>query len=177
MSSSDEAASTVRWSGTRIGTLDRAFARTVFWALVGLMAVMCTVVFAQVVLRYVFNSSIDWADEVSRLAFVWTVFLAIPLAIREQLHIGMEILVVRLPQAVRKPLARFTDAVGAGLMALLCWQSILLAHDQWDEKLATVSASAAWFVAAIAVGSALSVIELIRLSILGLAPEGRVVIE
>jgi TRAP-type C4-dicarboxylate transport system permease small subunit len=62
-------------------------------------------------------------------------------------------------------------------MALLCWQSVLLAHDQWDEKLATVPASAAWFVVAIAVGSALSVIELIRLSILGLAAEGRVVIE
>jgi len=83
MSSNDETSGGIRWSGTPVGMLDRAFARSVFWALVALMAVMCTVVFAQVVLRYVFNSSIDWADEVSRLAFVWTVFLAIPLAIRD----------------------------------------------------------------------------------------------
>ncbi len=147
------------------------------WALVFLMFVMTAVVFAQVVLRYGFNGSIDWADEVSRLAFVWTVFLAIPLAIREQLHIGMEILVVRLPQSFRAPLARFCDTVGAALMALLCWHSVLLAYDQWDEKMATVSASAAWFVVAVAVGAALSVLELARLALLGLPAEGRLVIE
>jgi TRAP-type C4-dicarboxylate transport system permease small subunit len=41
---------------------------------------MVAVVSAQVALRYGFNRSIDWADEVGRLAFVWAIFLAIPWA-------------------------------------------------------------------------------------------------
>lgn len=167
----------VSFLGRLLAPLDHALALAMRWALVVLMFVMTAVVFGQVVLRYGFNSSIDWSDEVSRLAFVWTVFLAIPLAIREQLHIGMEILVLKLPQAYRAPLARFTDTLAAGLMALLCWQSVLLAFDQWDESLATVPASAAWFVVAVAVGAALSVYELLRLALLGLPAEGKLVIE
>jgi TRAP-type C4-dicarboxylate transport system permease small subunit len=166
-----------RLHSTPLILLDRLLAWAMHWSLVVLMSVMTAVVFAQVVLRYGFNGSIDWADEVSRLSFVWTVFLAIPLAIREQLHIGMEILVIRLPQAWRAPLARLCDLLGAGLMGLLCWHAVILARDQWDEKMATVSASAAWFVVAVAVGSALSVFELLRLAVLGLRPEGRLVVE
>ena len=51
---------------------------------------MVLVVSAQVVIRYVFNDSLDWADEVSRIAFVWTIFLAIPLGIRDGTHVFPE---------------------------------------------------------------------------------------
>ena len=37
------------------------------------------------------NSSIGWADEMSRLTFVWSIFLGIPLGIRAGAHIGMEL--------------------------------------------------------------------------------------
>ena len=57
------------------------------------VAVMVGVVSAQVALRYGFNESIDWADEVGRLAFVWAIFLASPLGVRDGAHIGIDLLV------------------------------------------------------------------------------------
>ncbi|MDQ8022800.1 MAG: TRAP transporter small permease [Moraxellaceae bacterium] len=154
-----------------------ALHRINYWALAGLTALMVVLVFAQVVARYVFNSSFDWADELSRLAFVWSVFLAIAMAVRERLHIGMEILTSRIPEPYRHQLARLMDGIGAGLMILVCYQSAKLAYEQWDEKLASMDGSAAWFVMAIVVGAGLSALEMVRLAMLGQPASGEVVIE
>src|SRR6478609_12241634 len=52
------------------------------WVICASIAVMVVVVSAQVGLRYGLNQSLGWADEISRLCFVWSIFLAIPLGIR-----------------------------------------------------------------------------------------------
>ncbi len=80
------------------------------WTIVALVTVMVTVVSAQVFMRYALNSSIGWADEVSRLMFVWSIFLAIPLGIRLGAHIGIEMLTARLPAAAQDVLARAVAA-------------------------------------------------------------------
>jgi TRAP-type C4-dicarboxylate transport system permease small subunit len=135
--------------------------------LIGLMALMITVVSVQVFLRYALNAGLGWADEVSRLAFVWSVFLAIPLGIREGLHIGIQLFTARLPVPVRAALARLVALAGVGLMLIVCYQSAIIAWDQWDEKMASVNASAALFVVAITVGSAHSALWLLCLALTG----------
>jgi TRAP-type C4-dicarboxylate transport system permease small subunit len=72
------------------------------WLIIAAMAVMIVVVSVQVALRYLLNTSLDWSDEVSRLLFVWGMFLAIPLGIREGAHVGIELLVGHLPPAWRR---------------------------------------------------------------------------
>jgi TRAP-type transport system small permease protein len=159
---------------TALDAIDRVARVT----LIGMMAAMIVVVSAQVFLRYLFASSIGWADEVSRLAFLWSVFLAIPLGIKEGLHLGIEMLTQRLPENLRHGLARLVDAAGAALMIVVCYQSVIVAWDQWDEKMASVDASAAWFIMAIVVGTALSALHLVWMMVTGKAPiSGTVVIE
>ena len=63
-----------------------------------LMSAMVAIVSAEVFCRYVLKNSIGWADEVSRLAFVASIFLAIPLGIRTRSHIGIELVTSRLPE-------------------------------------------------------------------------------
>src|SRR3569623_508121 len=99
-----------------LAQLIAAFDVAVGWALVGLIIVMVTVVSIQVALRYVFNSSLDWADELARLCFVWSIFIAIPLGIKSGAHIGIEMIVVRLPAALRGALGRLVDVLGALLL-------------------------------------------------------------
>ncbi len=136
--------------GAAVAGIDRAARLT----LMVLMTIMIVVVSAQVFLRYVLNSSIGWADEVSRLAFVWSVFLAIPLGIREGLHVGIELLTSHFPDLVRRGLVRLMALFGAVMMVIVAWQSAIIAYDQWDEKMASVPASAGLFVVAIVIGSA-----------------------
>ena len=125
-----------------IATLDIAAAAS----LVALVAAMVAVVSAQVALRYLFNNSIDWADELSRLCFVWSIFLAIPLGLKSGSHIGIQMLASRLPQPLRTVVARIVAAAGACLLLLVAWESAEIAWEQWDELLSSIPASAAWFV-------------------------------
>jgi TRAP-type transport system small permease protein len=123
------------------------------------------VVFAQVVMRYVFNSSFDWADEVSRLAFVWTIFLGIPLGIRDGVHVGIELLVTRLPAVVRQAVSRLMSITAAGMMAIVFWITIGVALATWSERLGAINVTSSVFFLPIVIGSLHSALHLLRLSL------------
>lgn len=137
------------------------------WAIVAVMAVMVAIVSVQVFLRYVFNESLDWADELSRLAFVWAIFLAIPHALRRGAHVGIDLVVARLPVATRSIVFRVSAALAAVLMAVATWKAVVVAADTWDQLMPTINASAGWFYVAVAVGGAHSVLHLVGLIVHG----------
>ena len=62
------------------------------------LAVMVVLVFGNVVLRYAFNSGLTMSEEVSRWLFVWLTFMGAVVALREHSHLGVDALVLRLPQ-------------------------------------------------------------------------------
>ncbi|MGQ0665098.1 MAG: TRAP transporter small permease [Pseudomonadota bacterium] len=136
-------------------------------AIVAIMAVMVAIVATQVGLRYGFNSSIDWADEISRLCFVWSIFLAIPLGIKRGAHIGIELLVARLPAAGRDMLYRAMAVLSMLLMGLVGYEAFKLTLDQWDEPMPTVEASVALFMLPVGLGATHSLLHLFRLVIRG----------
>lgn len=131
------------------------------WAIVVMLGMMVAVVSLQVLLRYALNNSLGFADELSRLTFVWSIFLGIPLGIRLGAHIGMELLSSRLAPRVQDVLARVMAAAAAAMMILVAWQSLVVAADQWDETMASMNASAAWFLVAVGVGCAHSALHLL----------------
>jgi TRAP-type transport system small permease protein len=137
------------------------------WAIIAMLGAMVAVVSLQVLLRYAFNNSLGFADELSRLTFVWSIFLGIPLGIRLGAHIGMELLTTRLPAPVQNVLARGMAAIAAAMMGLVAWQSAVVAIDQWDEKMASMEASAAWFLVAVGVGCTHSALHLAWITLTG----------
>lgn len=135
--------------------------------LLAAVAVMVSVVSAQVALRYGFNRSIDWADEIGRLAFVWAIFLAVPLGVRQGAHIGIDIVADKLPDAWRAVLKRVAAAISALMMAAIAWAALGVAREQWDEMMATVDWSVAWFIVPVGMGALLSALHLLRIVIAG----------
>ena len=81
-----------------------------------MMAVMATLVFANVVCRYGFNFSIIWAEEVSQYLMIWIAYLGAGLALREGRHVAIELLQDRLPAALGRKLRM---AVGGLVLAFL----------------------------------------------------------
>lgn len=143
--------------------LDRALTVT----LVAAMAAMVIVVSAQVALRYGFNRSIDWADEIGRLAFVWSIFLAVPLGVRHGAHIGIDLLADALPEALRKSLKRTGAALCAILMFVIAWAALGVAREQWDELMATVDWSVGWFVVPVGLGALMSALHMLEIALSG----------
>jgi len=130
------------------------------WAVVAAACGMTAVVFTQVVLRYGFNTSLDWAEDVARLFFVWLMFLAVPLGVKSGAHIGVELVVNKIPALPREILLRAMAALSALLMAVVCWHAARLALDQWDENLPTLELSVGWFMLPVAIGAGHSILHL-----------------
>lgn len=159
--------SAVSVPGRVLGLIDRAAEVTI----VGVMTVMLVVVSIQVLLRYVFNTSIDWAEDVARLAFVWSIFLAIPLGIKHGAHIAIELLVPHLPEAWQRAFFRLVAIPSALMMAIVCYYAVLQVAQQWDEMLPTLALSSALFMVPVALGAAHSVLHLGVLTASGVAPK------
>ncbi|SFJ67219.1 TRAP transporter small permease [Celeribacter neptunius] len=125
-------------------------------------ATMIIVVSAQVVMRYVFNGSFDWADEVSRIAFVWTTFLAIPLGVRDGSHVGITLLVDRLPVRTRDLIARLMNLLAAAMMLVVFWTSIEVAAATWSERLGAINMTSSVFFIPVILASAHSALHLLQ---------------
>lgn len=80
------------------------------------LAIMAVLVFGNVVLRYAFDSGIAISEELSRLLFVWLIFLGAILASRQHAHIGFDTLVRKLPSSLKKTVI----ALSGGLMLVAC---------------------------------------------------------
>jgi len=125
------------------------------------MAAMVTIVAAQVGLRYGLNQSFDWADELSRLLFVWSIFLAIPLGIKRGAHISIELLTEWLPAGARQRLFRLVSLLAMALMAVVAWQAGILTRDQWDEPMSTLDISVGLFMLPLLIGAIHSLLHLL----------------
>ena len=95
-----------------------------------LMAVILTLIviliFSNVVGRYVLGTSFAGAEEVSRLLFVWLVFLGAILALRRRAHLGVELVQARIPHWARKGCAVITHV----LMLYALW---LFLDGSWTQ--------------------------------------------
>lgn len=49
------------------------------------------VIFLQIIMRSIFNSSITWSEELTRYIFIWQIWLGVSIAERDNEHIYLEI--------------------------------------------------------------------------------------
>jgi TRAP-type C4-dicarboxylate transport system permease small subunit len=66
------------------------------------LGLIVLLVFSNVVGRYALGTSFAGAEELSRLLFVWLVFLGAILTLRRRAHLGVELVQARLPRWARK---------------------------------------------------------------------------
>lgn len=104
---------------------------------------MVSLVTAQVFMRFILNSSIDSADEISRLFFVWAIFLAIPHGVKYGIHVGIDLLVSRFSKALKEQTFRVVSGFSALLMALVAYAAWIAIVDKWPELMPTINFTAA----------------------------------
>lgn len=85
-----------------------------------LLLTFSVLVLVQVVMRYVFENSLTWSEEISRYAFVWFVYVSASYAVRYQRHVKFNVL-VDLSGKASPILERLLR-----LLALLLWVTFLI---------------------------------------------------
>ncbi len=80
---------------------------------------------AQVICRYIFNSSLTWSDQACRYLFCVTTFMGAAICVRDASHITIDILAEILPK-------RFLKYQAVVVSVLIFAVSILLAITGWQ---------------------------------------------
>ncbi len=99
-----------------------SFEETVIALILGLMTILT---FINVVLRYLFNSSLIWGLEVVLILFAWLVLFGISYGVKVTAHLGVDALTNILPRRLR----RFVALI-AGMLCII--YAMLLLKGAWD---------------------------------------------
>jgi TRAP-type C4-dicarboxylate transport system permease small subunit len=137
------------------------------YALVASMGFMTALVVTQVFFRYALSNSIDWADEMSRLMFVWSMFLAIPHGIRAGVHVGIDLLLRAFSERVRDAIVRTMLGCSGFLAITVAYFCIYVIMDKWQEKMPTIEITAAVYYIPVLISMAHSFLHLSFLTLAG----------
>ena len=102
-------------------SIQRPFRIALRGLLVTLVGALLTIMIIQIVLRYGFNASLLWAEEVCRYMLIWLAFLAVPLAFERGEVASLTFLSARLPRVPALVLACVTTGLSLLLCLLLVW--------------------------------------------------------
>ncbi len=105
---------------------------------------MTVIVGAQVFSRYVLNFSLTWAEPLAIQLMGWFIFLGAAVGVRENFHLGLDLLRYIAPARVN----RMMDAVSMTVIAIfglvVTWYAIQLAIRTWDTTIPGLGISGAW---------------------------------
>ncbi len=131
----------------------RVLGMIVDWAVVGIGALMVTLVFVNVVL-HVFGRDLAWVVELSELLMVWVTFLAGAAAARRGTHMTITEFLDKLEGGHRRLGDALIQVIAMGMLALLVYFGAGLVNASWSNELTVLGIAMAWQYLALPVGAA-----------------------
>jgi TRAP-type C4-dicarboxylate transport system permease small subunit len=123
--------------------------------LIALLAAMAIIIFANVVLRYSTNQSIEWAEELARYMMVWLTFLGAGPVLRYGGHIAVENLQDSLPLAWARAIRVFIAVMLTGFFIFIIWYGAIYVDRVQYQMTPTTQVSMSWVYGAMPVGGIL----------------------
>jgi C4-dicarboxylate transporter DctQ subunit len=120
--------------------------------------VIVTIVTIEVVLRYIFGLSLIFTEELARYLMVWIVFLGGALAVKDDSHIRINVLVQRLSPRLGQLVRITAHGLTMLLLVVLTVEGTKILPRQLDQMCITIDTSMFYFYLAIPVGSILMII-------------------
>jgi TRAP-type C4-dicarboxylate transport system permease small subunit len=108
--------------------------------LVGIVAVVAIQVFG----RYVLNDTPVWAESTALVLVLYVTLLGAAVGVRDAGHIGMESLLVLVPERIRNRMELVIHALVAAFGAVMSWNGAILAASVAPYKIPTLGISEAF---------------------------------
>lgn len=129
-----------------------------------ILTALSVVVFAQVLLRYVFGTALFLADELARYLLVWLGFLGGSLGLRAGAHIGVEVFCLLLPARGQRAAALVASTLIGAFLVVLTVMGAALLPDQFSQLSPGLGISMFWPYLAIPVGGFFMLLQLADLA-------------
>ena len=124
-------------------------------SVIGISVVMIIVTLAQVVFRYVIAAPLPWSEELARYCFVWIVFLGAAIGLSRGIHLGVDLLVNKLPEPARRGLDALTSALIAGFAATVIYASFPVINMNMFQRSPALGVQMSWIYIAIPISMGL----------------------
>ncbi len=108
------------------------------------MVLLVIAVLYQVFGRYIMNSTPTWAESSAVLLVLYVTMLGVAVGVHDAGHIGLESLLVLVPEGVRTKLEILIHALVLVFGATMAWNCGVLAESVMDYKLPTLGISEAF---------------------------------
>ena len=146
-----------------LSTFDRMLIRGNRWVVIAILAAMASMVFANVVLRFLTDHSILWVEEVSRYLMIWLTFLGAGLVLRYGGHIGIDTLQERFP--AQAPVIRAVIfIVMLVFFVVMLWLGVRYAAFTWGQTTPVMQIPIGAIYLAMPIGFALMIVHLLLMA-------------
>lgn len=137
-------------------SLDRRLAQLEDLLIMAMVATIASLLGLGVVLRYVFNNPLTWAEEFVVTLFVWSVMLGVPSALRSRMHIRIDVMILRLSNAARRVVGVIACLAGLVIMCAAVYAGYAHTAGVWNSQTPMLGFSMGWIFLAMPVGFALT---------------------
>lgn len=124
---------------------------TMFMAMVG-------VIFFQVIMRYFFNNSLSWSEELGKFLFVWLSWLGISIGHRRKEHIKITLLIDKLPYKLKKSAEAITELILIVICGITMYYGVAMINIQMNVPYAGIKISTAWGYLSLVLGCGIFII-------------------
>lgn len=112
--------------------------------LVGMFALMVFVIFIQVIMRYIFNNSLSWSEELGKFLFVWISWIGISIGAKRKEHIKISMFVDKCSSKVQIICDILSEIIVFGICAVTAYYGIELVISQSHVNFAGIKISMSW---------------------------------
>ena len=92
--------------------------------LVILLLIMVVVIFLQVVMRYAFNNSLSWSEELARILFIWVSWVGISFGQKRAEHIKITLVTDAVKGKAKEIVLLVADLCTLGILVVLLVKGI-----------------------------------------------------
>lgn len=122
--------------------------------LVIMFALMVLVIFGQVIMRYVFNNSLSWSEELGKFLFVWISWIGISIGAKRKEHIKITMFVDKCSPKNALICEILSEIIVFGICAVTAYYGIELVISQAHINFAGIKISMSWGYLAVVIGCA-----------------------
>ena len=126
------------------------------------LVAMVSLVIVNVLLRFIFSYSIYWAEEVSTICFVWSVFVGASAVYKHKMDIGIDVLLLKMPIKAQEVSRILVSVILLLINGYIFYMSIIFTNIAWTKPTAVLGVTSAVFNAALIFGFGLITLHTIR---------------
>lgn len=99
------------------------------------LVLMTALVVYQVFSRFVLNSSPSWTETSAIMVMSWFIFLGSAIGVRENFHMGFDVLLYILPKGSKAALRTISDVIVLGFALGMVWYGCKLVALTWNSTI------------------------------------------